>query len=123
MTHTVILAGDKQRDFAHKLVAQAPLGYVVSITPQTRTGEQNAKLWAMLTELSKAKPNGRTHSPDTWKLLAMHACGFECQFEMGLNGQPFPIGFRSSKLTKGQMSDLLEWITAYAAEAGVELKG
>ena len=123
MTHTVILTGDKQRDFAHKLVAQAPLGYVVKVQPQRRTNEQNDLMWALLTELSKAKPNGREHTPEVWKLLVMHACGHACQFETGLNGQPFPSGFRSSQLTKAEMSDLIEWIYQYAAEAGVELKG
>ena len=122
MTHTVILAGDKQRDFALRLVAQAPAGYVVTVKPQTRTHEQNDLMWALLTDLSKAKPNGRQHTPDTWKVLAMHACGHACQFEIGLNGQPFPTGFRSSQLTKAQMSDLIEWIYAYAAEAGVSLE-
>ena len=123
MTHTVIITGERQRDFAHKLVAQAPLGYVVKVQPQKRTNEQNDLMWALLTELSKAKPNGREHTPDTWKLLVMHACGHACQFEIGLNGTPFPTGFRSSQLTKSQMSDLIEWIYQYAAEAGVELKG
>ena len=123
MTHTVILVGDKQRDFAHKLVAQAPLGYVVSVKPQRRTNEQSNLMWALLTELSKAKPNGREHTPEVWKLLVMHACGHACQFEIGLNGQPFPSGFRSSQLTKAEMSDLIEWIYQFAAEAGVELKG
>jgi hypothetical protein len=123
MTHTVILIDERRRDFAKRLVAQAPLDYVVSVKPQTRTGEQNALFWALLTDLSIAKPNGRTHTPDVWKLLVMHACGHACQFEVGLNGQPFPIGFRSSELTKGQMSDLIEWIYAYAAEAGIKLKG
>lgn len=122
MTHTVILAGDKQRDFAHKLVAQAPVGYVVKVQPQKRTHEQNDLMWALLTELSKAKPNGREATPDGWKLLVMHACGHACQFEIGLNGQPFPVGFRSSQLSKEQMSDLIEYIRAYAAEAGLELR-
>lgn len=121
MTKTVILVGERQREYAQKLLAQAALGEVVTIKPQTRTGEQNALLWALLTDLSKAKPNGREHTPDTWKLLVMHACGHACQFEIGLNGQPFPTGFRSSQLTKAQMSDLIDWIHAYAAEAGVEL--
>ena len=122
MTHTVILTGDKQRDFAHKLVAQAPLGYVVKVQQQKRTNEQNDLFWALLTELSKAKPNGREHTPDAWKLLVMHACGHACQFEIGLNGQPFPTGFRSSQLTKAEMSDLIDWIYCYAAESGIELK-
>lgn len=123
MTKTVILVGERQREYAQKLLAQAALGEVVTIKPQTRTGEQNALLWALLTDLSRAKPNGREHTPDAWKLLVMHACGHACQFEIGLNGQPFPTGLRSSQLTKNQMSDLIDWIYAYAAEAGVELKG
>jgi hypothetical protein len=121
MTHTVVLVGERQREFAHKLVSQAPVGFVVTVKPQTRSGEQNNLMWQLLTQLSKAKPNGREHSPDTWKVLALHACGHACQFEIGLNGQPFPTGFRSSKLTKAQMSDLVEWIYQYAAEAGVDL--
>ena len=121
MTKTVILVGERQREYAQELLAQAALGEMVTIKPQTRTGEQNALLWALLTDLSKSKPNGREHTPDTWKLLVMHACGHACQFEIGLNGQPFPTGFRSSQLTKAQMSDLIEWIHAYAAEAGVTL--
>ena len=123
MTHTVILVGERQRDFAQRLVAQAPLGYVVSVKPQTRSGEQNALMWALLTEISKAKPYGREATPESWKLLFMHACGHACQFEIGLNGSPFPVGFRSSQLSKEQMSDLIEYIRAYAAEAGLELKG
>lgn len=123
MTHTVIIVGEKQREFAHKLVSQAPVGYVVSVKPQNRSGKQNALMWALLTEISKAKPHGREATPESWKLLFMHACGHACQFEIGLNGQPFPVGFRSSQLSKEQMSDLIEYIRAYAAEAGLELKG
>jgi len=122
MTHTVVLVGERQREFAHKLVSQAPVGFVVTVKPQTRSGEQNALMWALLTEISKAKPHGREATPESWKLLFMHACGHACQFEIGLNNQPFPVGFRSSQLTKEQMSDLIEYIRAYAAEAGLELR-
>ncbi len=121
MTHTVIIAGDKQRDWAKRLIALVPLGWVMTLRAPKRTLEQNDLFWALLTDLSKAKPNGREHTPETWKLLVMHACGHACQFEIGLNGQPFPTGFRSSQLTKAQMSDLIDWIYAYAAEAGVTL--
>jgi hypothetical protein len=43
------------------------------------------------------------------------------QFADGLDGAgPFPLGFRSSKLTKQQMSDLIEVIYEYGARHGVE---
>lgn len=121
MTHTQTIKGDWTREQAVKLVRQAPNGYVVTVREPKRSTAQNDLMWTLLTALSKAKPNGRTHTPDTWKVLAMHACSHACQFEIGLNGQPFPIGFRSSQLNKRQMSDLVEWIYAYAAEAGVDL--
>jgi hypothetical protein len=119
MTQTVILRGKSQRDFAKTLIDLAPADAVVRVSAAKRTLDQNAKLWAMLSDLSRAKPGGRVATPETWKALAMHACGFAVQFEMGLNGQPFPVGFRSSQMTKPQMSMLIEWLYQFGAENGV----
>ena len=119
MTETVILRGKSQRDFAKTLIDLAPADAVVRVSAAKRTLDQNAKLWAMLSDLSRAKPGGRVATPETWKALAMHACGFAVQFEMGLNGQPFPVGFRSSQMTKPQMSMLIEWLYQFGAENGV----
>ena len=117
---TVRLVGPEQRALAKALIDKAPPDAVVNVREGKRTLDQNAKLWAMLSDISRAKPEGRTHTADTWKALAMHACGFEVQFLMGLDGQPFPNGFKSSRLTKRQMSDLIEWLYAYGAEHGVQ---
>jgi hypothetical protein len=117
---TVILHGKSQREFARKLVDSAPHGSVFNIREATRTNDQNDKMWAMLSDVSRAKPDGRCHTTDMWKAIFMNACGHEVQFTEGLNGEPFPIGFRSSKLNKSQMSDLIECIYAYGSEKGVE---
>lgn len=119
MAQTVILRGNSQRDLAKRMIDVAPLGAVVTIREATRTNDQNAKMHAMLSDISRAKPEGRRHTPEVWKSLVMHACGHAVQFEIGLNGQPFPTGFRSSRLTVAQMSDLIEWIYQYGAEHGV----
>lgn len=119
MAQTVILHGKSQRDFAKRLIDLAPVDAVVKVTEAKRTLDQNSKLWAMLSDVSRAKPNGRCQTPEVWKALFMHACGHSVQFEMGLNGQPFPVGFSSSKLTKRQMADLIETIYQYGAENGV----
>ncbi len=119
MAQTIILAGPSQRALAKQLIDRAPYEAIVTVKAATRSNEQNAKLWAMLSDLSRAKPEGRMHTPEVWKQLVMHACGHAVQFEIGLNGQPFPTGFRSSRLTKAQMSDLIEWIYSYGAEHGV----
>lgn len=119
MTQTVILYGARQRREAKDLIDRAPNNAVVTIRAATRSTEQNAKMWSMLSDISRAKPEGRRHTPEVWKALMMHACGHAVQFEMGLNGQPFPTGFRSSKLTVAQMSDLIEFIYAYGAEHNI----
>lgn len=120
MSQTVILSGPSQRALAKQLIDRAPQDAVLTIKPATRSIDQNAKFWAMLSDLSRAKPEGRTHTPEVWKQLVMHACGHAVQFEIGLNGQPFPTGFRSSRLTKAQMGDLIDWIQAYGSEHGVQ---
>ena len=116
---TVILRGEAQRALAKSLIDRAPGNAVVKIRPASRSLDQNAKLWAMISDVSRAKPDGLCHTPEVWKALFMSACGHSVQFEHGLDGQPFPIGFRSSRLTKAQMSDLIEFIYAYGAEKGV----
>lgn len=117
---TVRLVNERSRILAARLVAQAPDGAVVNIKPPTRTSDQNAKLWAMLSDVSRSKPDGREHTPDVWKHLFMAACGHEVQFLMGLDGNPFPAGFRSSRLSKEQMAELISFIDAWGTEHGVQ---
>lgn len=117
---TVILSHAGARMTAHRLIDVAPDGFVVNVREPTRTSEQNDKMWAMLGDISRQKPLGRRHTPDDWKAIAMNACGWECQFIEGLDGRPFPNGFRSSRLTIRQMSTLIEWLDAFGSENGVK---
>lgn len=106
---------------AKRLVEQAPSGAILNIRAATRTNEQNAKLWALLSDVSRAKPEGRELAPEIWKSLFMAALGHAVRFEMGLDGSGVvPVGFRSSRLSKEQMSDLIETIYEYGARHGVQ---
>lgn len=117
--HRIILAGPGQRQRAQKLILRAPDGYVVTLSEPKRTLEQNDRMWAMLTDISHQKPMGRSHTPDDWKAIFMNACGWECQFVEGLDGRPFPQGFRSSQMTKAQMSKMIEFMLAFGAENNI----
>lgn len=119
--HLIRLDGPRQRERAIRTIQSAPAGSMVEIGAPRRTLDQNSLLWVYLSRISAAKPGGRKLSPDVWKALFMHACGHAVQFEVGLDGSPFPLGFRSSKLTKAQMGDLLDFIAAWAGENGVDL--
>lgn len=119
MTQTVILDSRYRREQAHRLVDAAPIGAVMTIAPAKRSLDQSDKMWAMLSDISRAKPLGRTHTPDVWKALMMKACGHAVQFTLGIDGEPFPLGFRSSRLSKAQMSDLIEFMHQFGAEHGI----
>lgn len=120
MSHRIALTSPYQRERAKRLVDQAPDGWINETREPRRTNEQSEKMWAMLTDISHAKPLDRRHTPDDWKAIAMNACGWECQFIEGLDGRPFPQGFRSSQLTKSQMSTLIDWLQAFGDEHGVQ---
>lgn len=117
---TIILSGERQRLLAKSLIDRAPPHAVVNVRESKRTTDQNALMWCLLSDISRAKPGGRTLTPDVWKAVFMNACGHAVQFETGLSGEPFPIGFRSSRLTKAQMTDLIEFILSWGAEQGIQ---
>ena len=118
---TVILAGDYQRRLAQTLIAKAPQGAVVNIREASRTLDQNAKLHAMVSDVARAKPEGRVYPVDVWKPLFLAMCGHKMRFEPALDGNGVvPIGFRTSRLTKAQCAELIECIYAYGAEHGVK---
>lgn len=120
MTQTVILRGLEQRALACRLIAAAPADAVVSIKEGTRTLEQNAMLWACLSDIARAKPEGRVMSPEMWKAAFMSALGYEIVWQPGIDGSPpFPAGFRTSRMSKSQMADLLTFILSYGDRHGV----
>jgi hypothetical protein len=118
----VILTSPTQRMLAKSLIDRAPQAAVVEIKEAKRSNDQNALLWALISQVARAKPQGRVLSPDAWKALFMASAGFQCTFEPSLDGKGVvPLGFKSSRLNKAEFSDLIEAIHAYAAEQGIAL--
>lgn len=116
----VKLVTKAHRQRALALVSSAPEGYVVTVQEPTRSLDQNARLWSLLTDVSRAQPMGRKHTPDDWKAIFCAACGWEVQFCAGLDGRPFPMGFRTSQMTVKQMMDLQDFIGAFMSEHGIQ---
>ena len=119
MSYRFVLSSEYSRRLACNAVMRAPDGYLAIVEEPKRSLDQNAKMHAMLADIALSKPMGRRHSPEEWKYLLMAACGYECMFLEGLDGRPFPVGFRSSRLTKKQMADLITYIQAFGDEHGV----
>ncbi len=113
---TIKLVGGEQRTRARNAVVRAPDGYVVTIAEPSRTLDQNAKMWAMLADVRRAKPEGRDWSDEQWKAVFMDACGHQAVFVPKLDGPGFIcLGFKSSALSKSQFSDLGDCIYEYGA--------
>lgn len=106
---------------AMNAVRAAEIGDEVTVRKPKRPDIQNAKMWAMLADVARAKPEGRSWVPEVYKAAFMHSLGHQIMFADGLDGSgPFPIGFRSSKMSVGQMSDLITTIYQYGDKHGVD---
>jgi len=121
MSQTVILRSSQQRALAKRLIDAAPDGAVVTVKDATRNLDQNSRMWASLSDVSRAKPEGRMWPPETWKAAFMHSLGHEVIFADGLDGSgPFPVGFRTSRLSVKRMADLITVIQEYGDRHGVQ---
>lgn len=117
----IIVRSDLDRRKAAGWCQKAPPGTRVEFKASKRTLPQNDRMWAMLTDVANQKEHaGRKYTPDQWKILMMHACGREVQFIPALDGKTFlPWGQSSSDLSKGEMSELMDFMEAWGAEHGV----
>jgi hypothetical protein len=118
--HHIILAGQSQRSFANKLIDAAKDGYHVIISEPNRSLAQNAMLHALIADIQAQVPETATFSADDMKLRFLHALGQEMRFLPELEGAGmFPVGQRSSTLSKSQFTGLIELLFQYGAKHGV----
>lgn len=111
------LVGPVQRSYAHECIEAAEPGEVVRIGAETRSEEQNRKLWPMLADLRDQVDWLNEYTPDDIKLMFLNRLGVELRFLPTLERQGmFPVGLRSSTLTKEQFSGLIELLYQFGAE-------
>lgn len=93
---------------------------VVSIKPETRSLAQNARLWAMLTDVSEQVVwHGRKLTPEDWKHV-FTASVRKLQVVPNLDGSGFvALGMSTSQMTRSEMTELQELIAAFGAQHGV----
>lgn len=116
----LILADDILRERAIRWCRRLPLGTRVVFHEPKRTLDQNAKLWPMLTEVSRqVEWYGEHLSPDDWKDV-FTASLRRARVVPGIDAGSFVVlGMRTSKMSKAEFSDLLEVIYAFGAQRGV----
>jgi hypothetical protein len=119
------LSSQADRSRAIGYVRSAPAGSRLELKTARRTLAQNAKMWAMLTDIAEQKFHyGRKFTPDQWKVLFLHASGHGVQFIPSLDGATFlPWGQSSRELSKEETSGLIEFMLAWGAANGVTFHG
>lgn len=122
MKQRYIMAHETARCRAVDAVRNAPAGYVVEIKEPSRSLDQNALLWPLLTCLSEQVDwYGQYLTPDEWKDVM--TAGLRKQKAVpGIDGGFVMVGSRTSKMSKAEFSDLVELIYAFGAERGVRFE-
>jgi hypothetical protein len=102
-------------------VRTSPEGFEVIVKEPTRNADQNARMWAMLTDVAQqVEWYGRKLSKEDWKHVFSSALR-KLEVVPNLDGTGFvALGLSTSRMSKREMSDLMELIGAFGANRGVE---
>lgn len=122
--HIIRLIGPEQRALAKRLIDEAPDGWIVIVQEPTRTLDQNAMLWPLLTDLARQVEwpvNGVAQrlTKEDWKDIATAALTSEQRIAAGMDGGCVFLGRRTSTLSKRAFSDLIEIVLAFGSRNGV----
>jgi hypothetical protein len=121
---TFSLHSPKQRSRAMAFLANAPADAYVSFARQKRTGPQNAKLHAMITDVAgQVEWAGAKRDVEAWKDIftaALRSARHGLDVVPGINGGFVLLGMHTSAMTKAEVADLIELISAFGAERGVQ---
>jgi len=108
-------------------VLQASKTWVLTIKPETRSQQQNRLMWPLLTEFARQLEwpvNGRMEkiSPDDWKDILTAAFKREMvRVAFGLDGGMVMLGQRTSKFSKAEFAQWIEFLYSTANDRGVRL--
>ncbi|PRM10346.1 NinB protein [Haemophilus influenzae] len=97
---------------------------VVKIQPITRSLEQNSKLHALLSDISKqCEFNGKKRDIDTWKMIMVSAhkiaTGGQAEMVIGLEGVVINLRESTAQMSVKRLASLIEYITCWGVQNGV----
>lgn len=97
---------------------------VVKIQPITRSLEQNSKLHALLSDISKqCEFNGKKRDIDTWKMIMVSAhkiaTGGQAEMVIGLEGEVINLRESTTQMSVKRLASLIEYITSWGVQNGV----
>jgi len=113
--HTAFIAAYEKA----KEQLQAGKKLVLSLTEETRSNEQNAKMWATLAEIAnQVNWYGQKLTAEEWKWV-LSASLKKQRAVQGIDGGFVVLGQSTSKMTIAEMSEMIELAVAFGAQQGV----
>lgn len=97
----------------------------ITVADPARSLEQNRLMWAMLGDLSEQLPwpvDGERVALDSeeWKTILTAGLRRDTRMAKGIDGGTVLLGMKTSTMTKGEMSDLIELMYAFGARQNIE---
>jgi hypothetical protein len=124
---TFILAHPEARRRAMAAVAEAAPGDVVEVKAPTRNTAQNSLLHALLQEIAaRVEWAGQLRDTEVWKRLLtaawLRAEGESLQLLPAVDGKGLDVVYTPTHtLSKAQMASLVDYVTAWAIEQGIDM--
>jgi hypothetical protein len=117
----IILRNDEQRQRASRWCFSAPENATVTFAKPKRSLEQNALMWALLTDLADQLPwHGLKLSAEDYKDLLTAGLKRELRTVPNTDGNGFVmLGARTSDMSVPEMANFVEFILAFGALHGV----
>lgn len=111
-------------EFIRELPMDDKKPLVVKIQPITRSLEQNSKLHALLSDISKqCEFNGKKRDIDTWKMIMVSAhkiaTGGQAEMVIGLEGEVINLRESTAQMSVKRLASLIEYITSWGVQNGV----
>lgn len=91
----------------------------------TRSLEQNSKLHALLSDISKqCEFNGKKRDVDTWKMIFVSAhkiaTGGQAEMVIGIEGEVINLRESTAQMSVKRLASLIEYVQAWGVENEVK---
>lgn len=117
---TIVIKSDLDRQKAATWALKAPDGMSITFKQASRSLDQNALMWARLTEIARQVDwYGRKLTPTDWKDMFTASLRNAISVPGIDPGTVVVLGLHTSDMTRAEMGLLLDLIDAFAAERGI----
>lgn len=120
----VIIKSTADRNLIARWAQNVEFGTRVEFKAAKRSLPQNARFYAMLTDIStQVLWHGMKLNVQDWKMIFLNALKRELRLVPNLEGNGFVnLGTSSSDLSKEEMTDAIELLFKFGAEHGVKFQ-